>query len=309
MDTKALRYFQAVAEFGGYSRAAEFLRLSQPALSRAIRQLELELGRPLFHRHGHGVTLTEPGRTLLAHGQAILRGIEQARAEVQGGPGGLAGNVSLAVPPAAGTYLIPTLVQRFGATHPNVSLKVVGGYSGYIHEWLVRGQVDLACWHDPVPQRGFEIIPLVQEPVFLVGRAGSFPSRNGAIRAEEVAKLPLILPSRPNASRRVLDGWMAKHRLDFDVRMEIDDPSIIRALLRTGHGFSILSRGSVDTELRHGELEARPLRPASSWRLSLVLPVHGARPATVTALATTIVNVVKELTASAAWPSVGLTRR
>jgi LysR family nitrogen assimilation transcriptional regulator len=308
MDTKALRYFQAVAEFGSYSRGAEFLRLSQPALSRAIRQLELQLGRTLFHRHGHGVTLTDAGRTLLARSQAILRGIEQARAEVRGGSSGLAGSLSLAVPPAAGSYLIPTLVQRFGAAHPDVSLKVVGGYSGYIHEWLVRGQVDLACWHDPVPQRGFEIVPLVREPVFVVGRSGSFPSSVGAMRAEDVAKLPLILPSRPNASRRVLDGWMAKRRLNFNIRTEVDDPSIIRALLRAGHGFSILSRGSVDTELRRDELEARPLRPASSWRLALVLPVHGARPATVTALANTIVDVARELTASAAWPSVGRPR-
>ena len=78
MDTKALRYFQAVAEFGSYSRGAEFLRLSQPALSRAVSQLEHELGAELFRRHGHGVTLSEAGRTLLARSQSILRSIEQA---------------------------------------------------------------------------------------------------------------------------------------------------------------------------------------------------------------------------------------
>ena len=65
MDTRGLRYFQAVAEFGSYSRGAEFLRISQPAVSRQIRGLELELGRPLFVRHSHGVTLTDAGRTLL----------------------------------------------------------------------------------------------------------------------------------------------------------------------------------------------------------------------------------------------------
>jgi LysR family transcriptional regulator, nitrogen assimilation regulatory protein len=309
MDTRALRYFQTVAEFASYSRGAEFLRLSQPALSRAIKQLEQDLGTALFSRHGHGVTLTEAGRTLLSRTQAILRGIEQAREEVRGGSGGLAGTVSLAVPPAAGTYLVPGLVQRFGALHPNVSVKIVGGYSGYIHEWLVRGQVDLACWHDPVPQRGFEIVPLVQEPVFVVGRTGSFPPGSRAVRTEDLAKLPLILPSRPNASRRLLDGWMAARRLQLNLRMEVDDPSIIRALLRAGHGFSILSRGSFDTELRHGELEARPLRPASSWQFALVLPVHGVRPPAVTALANAIVGAARELTVSGAWPSVGRKRR
>ena len=160
MDTKALRYFQTVAEFASYSRGAEFLRLSQPALSRQIKRLEDELGTARFIRHGHGVTLTEAGRMLLARSQVILRQIDQARAEIREGGSGLAGTVTLAVPPAAGTYLVPGVAERFAASHPNVFRKVVGGYSGYIHEWLVRGQVDLACVHDPLPQRGFESVQM-----------------------------------------------------------------------------------------------------------------------------------------------------
>jgi LysR family nitrogen assimilation transcriptional regulator len=306
LDTKALRYFQTVAEFGSYSRGAEFLRLSQPALSRQITRLEQELGTALFIRHGHGITLTDAGRTLLARSQLILRQIEQARDEIRGGIGGLAGTVTLGVPPAAGTYLVPALHRRFAAEHPQVALKIVGGYSGYIHEWLVRGQVELACLHDPLPQRGFEIVPLVQEPVFVVGRTGSFPVGSGPVRTAELARLPLILPGRPNASRRLLDGWMAERHLMLNLRMEVDDPSIIRAMLRAGHGFSLLSRGSIDTELRHGELEARSLRPAASWQLALVLPVHGARPAIVTALAETITRVAHEETAGGSWPGRSL---
>ena len=303
MDTRTLRYFQAVAEFGGYSRAAEYLRLTQPALSRQIKQLESELGTTLFHRHGHGITLTDAGRTLLARARTILRALEHTKEEIRTGAGEISGTVNLAVPPAAGTYLIPPLMKHIAASCPNVSVKIVGGYSGYIHEWLVRGAVDLACLHDPLPQRGFEITPLVREPVFVVGRAGQFP-RAGAVPVSDLPRLPLILPSRPNASRRLLDSWMAQRRLSLNLRMEVDDPSIIRALLRAGEGFSILSRGSIDTELRHGELEARPLRPTASWQLALVVPVHGARPPAVNAVAEAIVAVAAESAASGAWPSV-----
>ena len=83
MDTRGLRYFQAVAEFGSYSRGAEFLRISQPAVSRQIRALEEELGRPLFIRHSHGVNLTEAGRTLLERSQSILRQFDQARDDIR----------------------------------------------------------------------------------------------------------------------------------------------------------------------------------------------------------------------------------
>src|SRR5689334_25196858 len=102
MDPRSLRYFQAVAEFGSVSRAAEALRISQPAVSRQVSRLEAELGRSLFVRHGHGVTLTESGRTLLERSQIILRHIEQARSDVRSGNAEMSGIVTIAVPPAAG---------------------------------------------------------------------------------------------------------------------------------------------------------------------------------------------------------------
>ncbi|HSU04832.1 MAG TPA: LysR family transcriptional regulator [Acetobacteraceae bacterium] len=307
MDTKALRYFQTVAEFGSYSRAAEFLRLSQPALSRQVTGLERELGTALFVRHGHGISTTDAGRELLERSQSILHQLDQAKAQVRGGTGP-SGTVTFAVPPAAGTFLVPELAERYAAACPNVFLKVAGGYSAYIHEWLVRGQVDLACLHDPLPQRGFETVPLVQEPVFVVGKTGMFPSRRDHVRVEDLEQLPMILPSRPNASRRLLDGWMAERRLILNLHMEVDDPSIIRALLRAGRGFSLLSRGTIETELRYGEVEARPLRPAASWRLALVIPMHRPQAAAVTGLAKTIRVLAGELTASGAWPGKLLSR-
>ena len=306
MDTRALRYFQTVAEFGSYSRAATYLRLSQPALSRQVSRLEQELGAALFIRHGHGVSVTEAGRMLLAHSQTILRQLDQARAELKGDGGGPTGTVTLAVPPAAGSFLVPRLAERFAARCPNVFLKVIGGYSFYIHEWLVRGQVDLACLHDPLPQRGFESVPLVEEPVFVVGRCGSFGPRRNSMRIEDLARLPLILPSRPNASRRLLDDWMAERGLTLNLRMEVDDPSIIRALLRAGAGFSLLSRGSFETELRHGELAALPLRPAASWRFALVRRAQRPLAAAVAALAEAIVATAAELTAGGTWPGRSL---
>jgi DNA-binding transcriptional LysR family regulator len=85
MDTRALRYFQVVAEHGSYSRGAAALRISQPAVSRQIRKLEEDVGRRLFRRHGHGVALTEAGRLLLDRAQAAFRQLDQARAEIRGG--------------------------------------------------------------------------------------------------------------------------------------------------------------------------------------------------------------------------------
>lgn len=254
MDTRGLRYFQAVAEFGSYSRGADFLRISQPAVSRQIKALEEELGRPLFIRHSHGVNLTEAGRTLLERSQAILRQFEQAREDIRRGEAGPSGTVTIAVPPAAGNFLVPALTRCVAEAYPNVFLKVVAGFSGYIHEWLIRGSVDLACLHDPVPQPGFTITPLVKEEVFLVGRPGTFTGDH--VRTPDLAGLPLILPGRPNASRRLLDGWLSRRGIRLNVKMEADDHLVIRSLMKEGIGFSLLTQGAFQVDQRFGELQA-----------------------------------------------------
>jgi LysR family transcriptional regulator, nitrogen assimilation regulatory protein len=306
MDTRGLRYFQAVAEFGSYSRGAEFLRISQPAVSRQIRALEEELGRPLFVRHSHGVNLTDAGRMLLERGQAILRQFDQARDDIRHGVAGPSGTVILAVPPAAGNFLIPALIKRFSAAYPNVFLKIVAGFSGYIHEWLVRGQVDLACLHDPVPQPGFTVVPLIKEEVFLVGRPGTFPGPRDHVRTQDLASLPLILPGRPNASRRLLDGWLARYGGQLTVKLEADDHLVIRALIKEGIGFSLLTQGAFLPDLRFGELQAWPFYPRAYWDLALVTTMNERRADITTALGDMIRETVRHEVHAGAWPGVML---
>ena len=305
MDTKGLRYFQAVAEFGSYSRGAEFLRISQPAVSRQIRALEQELGHALFVRHSHGVSLTDAGRVLLERSQAILRQFEQARDEIKGGQAGPSGTVTIAMPPAAGTFLAPELTRRFAQRYPNVFLKVAAGFSVYIHEWLLRGRVDLACLHDPVPQPGFVVTPLLREEVFLVGRADWSPPRPH-VRVQDLAAVPLILPGRPNASRRLLDGWLSRRGVRLNVRMEADDHLIIRALVREGLGCSLLTQGAFLSELRLGELQAWPFRPRAHWGLALMQAPPERRSAPVEALAEMVRLTVRDLMRAGAWPGAHL---
>jgi LysR family nitrogen assimilation transcriptional regulator len=310
LETRALRYFQTVAEFGSYSRGSEFLRISQPAVSRQIRKLEDELGHALFKRHGHGVSLTDAGRILLERSQVALRQLEQTKLEIQSGSSASpSGVISLAVPPTAGYFLVPPLVARFGAEFPNVFLKIVGGFSGYIHEWLVRGQVDLACAHDPLPQRGFEVIPLIREQVYLVGKAGGAVFRRPSVGIRELADLPLVLPSRPNASRRLLDGWAAQKGISLNIKLEVDDHSVIRGLVRQGIGVTLLTQGAFDADLHRGEVEAVPFRPRAYWPLALLAPANGPRPELVTAFIRTLRAVTRELAASGAWPGKSLDPR
>ena len=306
MDSRSLRYFQAVAEFGSYSRGAESLRISQPAVSRQIRALEEDLGRPLFIRHSHGVSLTDAGRMLLERSQAILRQFDQARVDIRRGQDGPSGMVTLAVPPAAGNFLVPELTRRFAAAYPKVFLKVAAGFSVYTHEWMVRGRVDLACLHDPVPQPGFVVTPLVKEEVFLVGKRGALKLARSHVRLQDLAAVKLILPARPNASRRLLDGWLSRGGVRLDVRMEADDHLITRALLREGLGFSLLTQGAFRADLELNELQAWPLRPRAFWGLALMEAPPQRRSEVVEALGALIRATARDLVRANAWPGATL---
>jgi LysR family nitrogen assimilation transcriptional regulator len=302
MDTRALRYFQVVAEYGSYSRGADWLRISQPAVSRQIRRLEEEVGKALFRRHGHGVTLTEAGRVLLESVGAAFRVLDQAKAEIRGAVAGPTGTVSLAVPPAAGRWLVPPLADSMARSLPGVQLRVLGGFSGTIDDWLVRGRVDLALLHDPLPRKGFRITPLAAEEVCLVGLPGAAGLVRGHARPSDVACLPLVLPSRPNASRRLADAWLAEHGGAPPPRLEADDHSIIRALLRAGAGYTLLTRGGFAAEAQRGELAGVPLRPRVHWTLALVAAMDAAGPEVTGPVTALLRRVVREAV-RAGWPA------
>ncbi len=306
METRALRYFHSVAEFGSYSRAAEVLRISQPAVSRQVRGLENSLGQKLFLRQSHGVSLTEAGRTLLERTRMILRQFDQTEHEIRRGQVHASGTVTLGVPPAAGNMLVPELTRRLSAAFPNVFLHVVAGFSLYLQEWVARGRVDVACLHDPVPHPGFTLTPLVNEEVFLVGRRGALDVPTGYVRARQLAELPLILPAQPNASRRLLDAWLARQGTRLNVRMEVDDHMIIRALLREGLGFSLLTQGAFLADMPLGTLDAWPLRPRASWGLTLMQQPPERQSAIAASLAGMIPAVVRDLVRDGHWPGAAL---
>lgn len=129
MDLRQLEYFVRVAELGSFSRAALALDVAQPALSRQVRLLEVELRQNLLTRHGRGAMPTEAGQVLLEHARGILHQIEHARDELARLRGGLAGRVTLGLPPSVARALAVPLVQAFGRQLPEAQLSITEALS------------------------------------------------------------------------------------------------------------------------------------------------------------------------------------
>ena len=248
MELDQLKTFLTVAELGTFSRAAIRLSSTQPMLSRKIKLLELELGTELFHRTGRGVVLSEGGKLLEQYARGILDTAESAKTAIQALGASPVGQVTIGMPSSIATVLAIELVQEFRRAFPNVSLKVMEGYSGHVLEWLTTARLDVAVLYDTPNLKGktLRTDPILSDELFLIGSPKD-PSRigNGPVQSARLADIPLVLPSRPHGIRILVDEAMDHNGLTANVQMEIDAMHSMIALAESGLGYTVLSYSSV----------------------------------------------------------------
>lgn len=255
MDLKQLSNLIHVVELQSFSKAAAFLRIAQPALSRQVKALEDELGVSLLERHGWGVTATAEGLILVEHSRKLLRGLQEAREAVLALQAEPQGEVTLGVPTSMGAALVPELVQHYRRAFPKVQLRLVEAFSGSVHEWLLAGRLDLAILYETRETAAIGARPLLTETMVVVGAPGRFAA-DQTLTLAEVARLPLILPGRPHRLRLLVDQTMAEARLDPKPEIEIDALTVIKELCQRGEGVAILPFCAVYTEVTAGRLSA-----------------------------------------------------
>jgi LysR family nitrogen assimilation transcriptional regulator len=168
MDLKQLEYFVHVAEFGSFTRSSRYLRVAQPALSRQVRALEVELRQTLFERNGRGVTLTEAGQRLLEHARGIALQVQRARLDLEQQRGALSGRLVIGLPPSVSRTLAGALVRAFRERFPMASFGIVEGLSDHLLEWLNVGRVDFALVYSALAGAAVELTPLQVEKLYLV---------------------------------------------------------------------------------------------------------------------------------------------
>src|ERR1700712_1476272 len=212
MDLKQLEYFIRVAELGSFTRAAVELDVAQPALSRQVRLLEVELRQNLLVRNGRGAVPTEAGKLLLDHGRGILHQVERAREDLGRLRGGLAGRVAVGLPSSVARVLTVPLTRAFRDSLPEARLSISEGLSSGLQEGLASGRLDIVVLYNAQPSRELDLSPLLEEDLVLVrarppGLHEDPPP--GPLDLCEVAKLPLVIPTRPNAIRMHVESAMA----------------------------------------------------------------------------------------------------
>lgn len=303
MDFRQLRTLVQVAETGSLTRAAERLNTVQPTLSRQIRLLEEELGTPLFVRHGYGMKLTEAGEQLLMHARIILRDLDTARSEILSLQGAVTGDVVCGMIPSLGDRALVPFIRAFAEDNALVSLRVITGYAGFVVEWLAHRQLDTALIYDLPDLSNYDVTPLAEEPLFVVGPPDAGFSVAAPVALATLASTPLILPSPQHGLRKLVDKAAMRHNICLNVRLEADSLQAQLELARVGFGWTILPPSAIAAELGQNRVSAAPLcEPEIPRRIVLVLPVDRRQSPSVRVFANAMTEHVAAMIGTGQWP-------
>lgn len=284
MDIKQLSYFVRVAELGSFTRASIVLDIAQPALSRQVRLLEVELRQNLLVRNGRGITLTEAGKALLEHSRGVLHQMERLREELSRVRGSLAGRVAIGMPPTLGRILAVPVTREFKRLMPDATLSITEGLSKTMQEALLTGQLDIALLYNAFPSPGVELHPVLQDELMLVEGVGD--ARNDApIDLKDIVQYPLIIPGRPNAIRMHVETALLNIGAQPRIAMEVDGVATILDLVAAGLGSAVLSRHAVITAAQPERFTTRQIKNPGLYPL-LSVAVGADRPTTNTQQAT-----------------------
>jgi DNA-binding transcriptional LysR family regulator len=251
MTLAQLQAFVAAAALGTFTKAADELKMSQPAISDLIRRLEKELGAPLFHRGSRVLVLTDAGAQLLPHAEQAItsaeRGVKAVRSQVELG----GGTAAFGLLRNADFYMSADLALRFHARYPDVRVRLVGQNSAETAADVAAGALEAGLVTLPVDEEGLDVVPLARDEVLYVtadpGRASTTPT------IEDLATAPLVLYdahyAETDPARRQLNERAQLVGRTLEPAIEVEYLSTALTLVAAGAGDSIVCRAATTSDL------------------------------------------------------------
>lgn len=268
MEIGQVEAFLAVGTFGGFRRAAEALRVTQPAVSARIKVLEDSLGVSLFERGRGNLALSAAGRALRPHAEQLLRAVALARQAVHNLRPASGGALQIAAALSICTYLLPDVLKRFQAAHPKVMITVRSGHSKEVLEMVLRGEAEIGLARS-LQHPAVETVSLRDDPLILVGRGATWPKGARRVRLEQVADQPLIFFDRGSSDWTLSHGLFRRAGLVPNVVLEVETIETAKRMVERGMGLAFLPHLAVSREIRRRTLVAIDILDAEPLSRSL----------------------------------------
>jgi len=271
-----LRIFARVAELGGFSRAAESLHLSQPAVSKSVRELERQLQTTLFDRAAGAHRLTDAGAALLARARelfAIERMAEEELRRIQGLEDGV---LRIGASTTIATYLLPSYLAHFRAEHPGVALRITTANTRDVTSALLERRVEVALVEGPVDDPRLSVLAWRDDELVLIAPPHHALARKRRVTPADLSTAPFIGRERGSGTRRVAEAALAAQGISLRIVLRLSSTEAIMRAVAAGLGVAIVSRAAIEDQVALGRIVALRLRGLTFPRALTELRLTGA---------------------------------
>jgi len=254
VDLRQLEIIRAIADTGSFTAAGEKLHVSQSAISRQILLLEDELGEPVFHRIGRRIRITPAGESLLQLSHRVFQDLQDTVSAISDKRESLRGTLRLVGGMTVCLYVFPALLAEVRRVHPHLDLKVTVGSAERSITMLRSGAGDLGMLTLPVEASDLVSVPVLEEELFLITYLTHPLAKKKAITPADLDKQPFVLFETGSITRRLVEEFFARERLEPQIIMETENVEIIKAMVRNGLVISIIPWQAVAADVRTKQL-------------------------------------------------------
>lgn len=257
MDDFRLRVFITAAKTLNFTKCAEQLYISQPAVSKHIGELESRYKVQLFERSGSRLALTEAGRVMLEHAERIADGYRRLQYEMDLFTDRLGGELKVGASTTIAQYVLPQVLARFTARFPEVKVSLASGNSEQVEAALARHDTDLGLVESSARHPGFHYEPFIPDELVLIASTKGWYGRCDQVTLAELQTVPLVLRESGSGTLEVISKYLAAADVrlaSLRVVMQLGSTESIKSFVRNSDAMAIVSVASIVDELRSGEL-------------------------------------------------------
>ncbi|HLJ90548.1 MAG TPA: LysR family transcriptional regulator [Candidatus Angelobacter sp.] len=270
MDFDQLRTFLEVAKLGSFSRAAEKVLRSQPAVSAQIRQLEQEYGQKLFDRSAKCVRLTPAGEVVLDYARKLLTLRGDSLQAISGWNGIPTGTLSIGANEGTFLYVLPKVFKKYHQKFPKVRISVYRSFTHKVSEKVEDGAIDLGVLTTPVKSPSLAVVPIFKDRIVLMVGPSSPLYHRRSVTLEEFAHQPIVAP-KTGSIRKLIEKNLRPYRNNLNITMELTSVVMIKRFVAAGFGVSLISSSFARDNVRRGEVRLVKVEGPDLWReLALV---------------------------------------
>lgn len=252
-----LKVFQSVAHNLSFTKASKELFITQPAITKHIKELESEFEVKLFDRIGNKIALTEAGSILLFYTEHILSLHNELKFELSQLKGKAKGTLRLGASTTIAQYVIPPVLAEFNKRYPEIKLSLVNGNTEYIEKRLLKGEIDIGIVEGKPVNTDIKYSPFINDELLLFTAATNRKAPKAASN-KELTKLPFVLRERGSGTLEIVEKTLQQHKINpgkLNVLLHLGSTEAIKSFIKTGTGVGIVSRFAIEPELSGGEFK------------------------------------------------------